>query len=271
MHDKYGLVLSIMKKVFRHEENCQYWDRRWSEAGHDLDHFVDLSIYPIKYAEMIMDNPALHSVELGAGLGRLLKHYYYGGHQIVGLERSQVAVERLKTENPDLEIRVGDVLNLPYADEEFDTVLAFGLYHNIESGMNAALAETSRCLKVGGRFCISMRPNNFEMHINEWYWKWNQRGQPKDKPTFHKWLVNPQEFRKMLLNHGLHTNHVHLARNVSLLYRFPWFREHSGDEAERRAKGYRLNAVGRAIDRIIVSLLPYQFCNVLVFIGHKDE
>ena len=260
-----------MKKVFRNEDNRQYWDRRWSETERDMDHFEDLSIYPIKYAEMVMDDPGHHSVELGAGLGRLLKHYHYAGYNIVGLERSQVAVERLNIENTDLDIRVGDVKELPYSDDEFDTVLAFGLFHNLESGMETALAEVSRCLKVGGRFCISMRPNNFEMHFDEWYWKWKRRGQPKSMPVFHKWLVNSPEFKKMLKTCRLHTNQVFLARNVSLFYRIPWLREQISDEAERRVRGYRLNVLGQLIDRVFVSLLPYQFCNVLVFIGYKEE
>ena len=259
-----------MKKVLRYEENQDYWDRRWAEAGGDADSFVDLSIYPIKYAEMVMDDPAHHSVELGAGLGRVLKHYYYAGRDIVGLERSEVAVRRLKSENPALDIRVGDVRDLPYADEQFDVAMAFGLYHNLEEGLDLALAETARCLKAGGRFCISMRPNNLEMNFNEWYWSWKQRHQRNGERRFHRWLVGERECQQLFSRHGLHTDQVHRARNVSLLYRIPWLRSGSNSEAERRAEGYRLSASGRAFDRLLVGLLPSQFCNVLVYIGHKS-
>ena len=258
-----------MKKMYRYEDNQDYWDRRWSEAGRDADSFADLDIYPVKYADMVMGNPSEHSVELGAGLGRILKQYHNRGRDIVGLELSEVAVARLKAENPELRIDAGDVRRLPYRDEQFDVVLSFGVFHNLEDGVDDALAETARCLKSGGRFCISMRPNNFEMNLNEWYWRWKQRRQRPGPPKFHKWLVGEGEFSRILLRHGLQTDRLHRARNVSLLYRVPWLRAECGSEQERRARGYQLSAVGRPLDRILVRLAPSQFCNVLVYVGHR--
>ena len=260
-----------MKQVYRYEDNSSYWDRRWSEAGRDQDRFTDLTIYPIKYAEMVVTDKNERVAELGCGLGRVVKHYHYQGYNIAGLERSAVAVERLKSEDETLDVRVGDVLNLPYEDETFDVVLAFGLYHNIESrtDLERALKETARCIKPNGRFCISMRPNNIEMHANEMYWNWKQRHNRKGERTFHKWLVGESEFSGVLRRLGLQTQQIHRARNVSILYRMPWLQARQNNEGERRAAGYRLNAAGRVIDRALVKGMPGQFCNVLVYIGRK--
>lgn len=258
-----------MKKVFRYEDNRQYWDRRWTEAERDLDTFSNLNIYPIKYAEMVMDNPTHRSVELGAGLGRVLKHYHKAGHDIAGMELSEVAVERLKTENPEIDIEAGDVRHLSYDSEYFDVVLAFGVYHNMEEGMDQGLSEAARCLKSGGRFCISMRPNNLEMNINERYWTWKRRDNRHTGRQFHKWLVGEKEFEQLLLSHGLKTDKIYRARNLSLLYRIPWLRNEGSTEAARRSGGYRMNILGRALDKALVTLAPSQFCNVLVYIGSK--
>ena len=65
-----------MKRVVRTVPNEQYWDRRWRETGRDPDCFEDLSIYPIRYAEMVMNGSSDLVLELGAGLGRVLKHYH---------------------------------------------------------------------------------------------------------------------------------------------------------------------------------------------------
>jgi len=263
----------MMKKVYRYEENFKYWDRRWAESGRDADEFLDRNIYPIRYAEMVMTNPADRSVELGTGLGRVLKHYYGKGFKIVGLERSEVAVRRLKEEHPELDVRVGDVRQMPYSDGEFDVVLGFGLYHNLEEGLEQALSETSRCLRKGGRFCISMRPDNLEMNLNEWYWNWRNRGDRNQPRRFHKWLVGEDEFAHCLRNHRLYPRQIHRARNVSLLYRIPWLRGSSARELEsdRRAKGYRLNGLGTFLDRCLVGVFPRQFCNVTVYIGEKGD
>lgn len=262
-----------MKHVYRYEANEAYWDRRWAEAGSDSESFTDLSIYPIRYAEMVMTDKSSRALEIGCGLGRVLKHYARQGFQVSGIERSRVAVERLQQELPGFGVVEGDVLKLPYADGEFDVAMAFGVFHNLERGLELALAETARILKPGGRFAISMRPNNIEMNGNEIYWRWKSRGLRKGPRQFHKLLVGQKEFRDMLAGHSLKTDQIHYARNVSLWYRIPFLRsaaDAGASEAARRAAGYRLNALGRTIDRAAIALLPYQTSNVIVYIGQKS-
>jgi SAM-dependent methyltransferase len=229
-------------------------------------------MYPMKYARMLLDDPQKLTLEIGCGLGRVLKHYHYSGFRVCGIERSDVAVKQLLAENPALDVRVGDVLDLPYNDQQFDTALAFGVFHNLETGMEQALAETARCLKLGGRFCISMRPDNLEMRLNECYWNWKQRSKRGNKRHFHRWLVGKREFQELLGQHDLKTESVHYARNVSLLWRLPFLRERENGQTEgdRRARGYRLNALGGVVDKLLMAAFPSQVCNVLVFIGHKQ-
>jgi SAM-dependent methyltransferase len=251
------------------EDNYAYWDRRWSETDQDPDGFENTDIYPVKYADMVMTDQSARSLELGAGLGRVLKHYYYRGFNIEGIERSSVAVDRLKHENPALPIRAGDALNMPYMDEEFDVIMAFGVFHNIEHHMEKAIAETARCLKRGGKFAISMRPDNLEMRLNEIYWTIKNRSWRKEKRFFHKWIVEEDEFKTLLGGFELITDRIFRARNLSILYRLPMLRENIQSETGRRAAGYRLNAVGRILDRLLTSVAQAQFCNVLVYIGHR--
>jgi SAM-dependent methyltransferase len=239
------------------------------EAGMDAGSFQNISIYPVKYAEMVMDK-SKRAVELGAGLGRLLKHYHHQGFDVVGLERSKVAIQQLQSENLGIEIRLGDVRELPYSDSAFDVVLSFGVYHNLETGMDQSLGEAARVLQSGGRFCISTRPDNFEMRFNEWFWRWKQRRKRGSTQYFHRWLTGEREFTEMLARCGLISERVFRARNVSLLYRLPFLRARSQSEAQRRAQGYRLNIIGAALDNLLVKAMPSQFCNVLVFVGHKQ-
>lgn len=259
-----------MKKVYRHQDNRGYWDNRWAEAGNDPDRFSNLTIYPIKYAERVMTSKSDRCLEIGAGLGRVLKHYHYQGFDVTAIERSEIAVEKLKEENDALKIAAEDVCHMPYEDGAYDVIMAFGVYHNIEDQFDESLAETARCLAERGAFCISMRPNNIEMKLNERYWNWKQQPSKDATKQFHKWLVTEREFREILASHGLQTTEVHRARNMSILYRIPFLRARSRKESERRGQGYRLNLVGRLLDGILTKLMPSQFCNVLVFIGTKQ-
>lgn len=260
-----------MRKVFRFEDNQDYWDRRWSEAGQDADHFADLTIYPIRYAEMVMGDPGARALEIGCGLGRVVKHYASQGFAISGIERSMVAVERLNAQAPTLDVRQGDVMTLPFADATFDVVMAFGLFHNLENGLNQALAETARCLRPGGAFAISMRPDNLESRLNEAYWRWRNRRRT-GKPRFHKMLVGEREFSAILGRHGLRAEQAHYAGNMPILYRVPVLRDRRPGETEdqRRSRGYRLNPAGRLLQRALSALAPFQMCNVLVYVGRKE-
>lgn len=262
-----------MRRVMRAESNDAYWDRRWREAGRDADQFENLDVYPIRFAEMVMRASGRDArvLEIGVGLGRVMKHYARQGFDVTGIERSGVAVQQLCDEDASLDVQEGDVCALPFADASFDVAMAFGVYHNIEHGMEDALKETARVLKPGGRFCISMRPDNLEMRLNEWYWRRQRKreGQGEATPTFHKWLVTSGEFKTMLQDHGLLTDTVHYARNVSILHRMRMLRARQVDETARRSQGYRLNAMGRVVDGLTNWIMPGQRANVLVFIGRK--
>ena len=93
-------------------------------------------------------------------MGRVLKHYHYSNCNIVGLERSKVAIKQLQSEEPHYYILQGDVINLPFKDACFDVAMAFGLFHNIEDfdDLSLAISGTSRCLKTGGQFCFFHAP-----------------------------------------------------------------------------------------------------------------
>ncbi len=260
-----------MKKVYRHEINSEYWDRRWSEAGVDADSFEDLDIYPIRYAEKVVLDRDAKILEVGCGLGRVLKHYKNQGFDIHGVERSHVAVEKLWHELPREVVIQGDALDLPYGDSSFDTALAFGVYHNLEEGIQKGVKELARILKKDGSFCISMRPNNLEMYLNEIYWKLANRMAQNGDKSFHKVLVNEKEFEQLLRREGLHVEKICRARNVSTLYRIPIFRANQPlkNESDRRSKGYKLNKIGNKMDKILRQFFPYHSANVLVFIGKK--
>jgi SAM-dependent methyltransferase len=260
-----------MRKVFRHESNDDYWDRRWQEASEDRD-FTDMSIYPIFYAEKVVSDPAEAVLEVGCGLGRVVKHYKARGHKISGIERSRVAVERLHETSPELDVRLASADALPFADAEFDVLLAFGVFHNIEDGIEQSLAECARVLKPGGRFCISMRPDNMEMRLNERIWRARnpERGR---EPRFHKWLTTPADFSALLSRNGLRAEQTYYASNMSVLYRVKMLRDKAADvgtETNRRSSGYRLNRLGRLLHSAMRTVAPYQTCNVIVFTGRRQ-
>ena len=261
-----------MKKVFRYLNNSEYWDSRWTESDLDAATFENKDIYPIKYADMVINNKEDRILEIGCGLGRLIFHYKNLDYSIAGIERSKVAVERVNQHRNDVNVICGDALKLPYKNNSFNVALAFGVYHNIEDGIETGISECARILKKNGKFCISMRPNNFEMNLNEIYWNSQIKNKSNKKKYFHKILINESEFKKILMKYGLKTKEVFYGRNVSFLYRIKLLRDkkiENSEESVRRSKGYKLNYLGKLIDNLLRVFFPYQTSNVIIFIGIK--
>ena len=86
-------------------------------------------------------------------------------------------------------------------------------------------------------------------------------------------LVGKKEFTDLLGKNALKTTDVYYSKNVSLLWRVPFLRESQRglSEGDRRAGGYRLNPVGRVLERFLMAAFPAQVCNVMIFIGQKQS
>ena len=157
-----------MRKVFRDKENTNYWENRWVNSGVDVDGFKNEEIYPIKYAKKIVSESS-KILEAGCGAGRVYFHYKKLGYNIKGIEYSRNAVSNILQKDPNADVIQGSISNLPYKDNSFNAVLAFGLYHNIEDlgELQKSFEETYRILEKGGRLVFSVRFDSLENNMIE--------------------------------------------------------------------------------------------------------
>ena len=82
-------------------------------------------------------------------------------------------------------------------------------------------------------------------------------------------MFSETEFKEILAEQSLNPTKVYRARNVSILYRLKALAISNSSESSNRSQGYKLNLIGKILDKLLVTLFPNQFCNVLVFIGTK--
>ena len=84
-------------------------------------------------------------LECGCGPGRTSLYLAERGHRVLGVDISQRAIERARQRaaerNITVEFRSGDVLELPFTDARFDTVVDIGCFHSLcNDGDRAAYA-----------------------------------------------------------------------------------------------------------------------------------
>jgi SAM-dependent methyltransferase len=89
-------------------------------------------------------------VACGAGYGmRFMRGY---GATVAGLDASENLLTIARERNPDSDIRLGSMFELPWADASFDIAISV---NGIWGGCGAALMEMRRVLRPSGRVAIS--------------------------------------------------------------------------------------------------------------------
>jgi len=115
-------------------------------------------------------------LDLGAGLGRHSIFFAQQGFDVSALDISDYSVNHLKSwsekENLDIDIKLGDMISLPYEDNSFDCVFVYhAISHADTEGINTAISEIERVLKQGGEIYTSM--------CSKESWEFSKSGFPK--------------------------------------------------------------------------------------------
>jgi len=99
--------------------------------------------------EAIAEAKPRNVLEVGGGEGELAERIREElGAEVIAIDQSERMVEIQRSKGIDA--RVGDVEELPFADGEFDVVVAAWMLYHVPD-LDRALAEIARVLKPGGR------------------------------------------------------------------------------------------------------------------------
>ena len=251
----------------------EYWTARWDGIPADSA-MENLNVYPLKYAQMTIKDKQGNILEAGCGAGRVLRYYHDRGYSIIGFDFIDIAISKLMDIDPTLKAEVGDITNLRFMDKSFKYVLAFGLYHNLEHGLDKAILETHRVLEKDGLVCASFRADNIQTRLTDWLADRKAGGDGAKTQTrvFHKMNLTRSEYEELFTHAGFTINYVGPVENMPILYKFALFRssEHKNfDENKARMEGYRLSWFGQRLQNFMMRFFPDQFCNIYVLIARK--
>ncbi len=248
-----------------HGGALDYWQRRWDGVAVDSGE-INLNRYPGLYAERTInatrpDGPVL---EAGCGAGRVLRHYHERGVPIIGMDFIASVLAAIKGEDPGIPLTAGDITKLPFPDESFSAVLAFGLYHGLENHLEDAMADTRRILKPGGLLCASMRLDNLQNRVTD---NMAEGAMAEGPRRFHKLNLTSGEFKTLVGDAGFEVLNVNYVENMSFLYKYSILRHASQrvfQESAARGAGYRFNLAGNALQRLAMTMMPAQMANLAV-------
>jgi SAM-dependent methyltransferase len=250
-----------------HGGALDYWQRRWDGVEVDSG-TINLDRYPGLYAERVIkaSRPDGSILEAGCGAGRVLRHYHEQGSQIIGLDFISTVLAAIHREDLTIPLAAGDITSLPFPDKSFSAVLAFGLYHGLEHGLDEAMADTRRILKPSGLLCASMRLDNFQNRMTDRMAD-KAAGASGGEQRFHKLNLTSTEFKALVSGAGFQVETVDYVENMSFLYKYPALRHASQrvfNESAARGAGYRFNLAGNTLQRTGMTMAPAQMANLAV-------
>jgi len=138
------------------------WD--WNKAKNEAWWFIpcEESYYLLNRWK---DNGYKSILDFGCGMGRHSIFFAKNNFNVFAFDLSQEGTEHLKEwakrEKLDIDIKVADMIKLPYADNMFDCLFAMHvMYHTDTSGMMKIINEIKRVVKSGGEIFVTLGSKN---------------------------------------------------------------------------------------------------------------
>lgn len=103
----------------------------------------------------LLPPPGRLTLDLGCGEGRLARDLKAAGHSVLGVDASPTLVAAAREADPAFEAQVADASALPFADGDFDLVVAFMTLHDVDD-LDGVLRECARVLEPHGRLCVAI-------------------------------------------------------------------------------------------------------------------
>lgn len=147
-----------------------YWQRPDRHGSHSFQDAAPL------VREILSLEPRGAILDIGCGMGRLVNSLASSGHDAHGVDISEVALEYCQSHCRG-SFQQGSVLDLPYADNCFDTVVSTDcLEHLAEEDVPKVAAEISRVTRRQAYLRVATRPDrdrkwHLSIHPRRWWEK----------------------------------------------------------------------------------------------------
>ncbi len=134
----------------------QAWDTRWRDAA-GREEWLTAEPDVAEIVPLLKERGAERTLDLGCGVGRHVRLFASEGFSSHGLDGSESGIEFTRgaalEDGLTVDLKVGEMTALPYADDHFDYVLSFNvIYHGDQSVVARAISEIRRVLKPRGLF-----------------------------------------------------------------------------------------------------------------------
>ncbi len=147
MYDKQNRRLIYIEEM----ATPDFWDSRWDVANFKLAVEKGKNDRPcLNMLHKYIPDKRGRILEGGCGVGKFVYCMHAHGYEAIGVDFAEKTIQRVKAVYPELDVRVGDVKNLPFPDNYFTAYMSFGVIEHCWHGYHDVLREMQRVLIKGG-------------------------------------------------------------------------------------------------------------------------
>lgn len=155
------------------KKNIELWEKiyKWNKDNKNHLIYPDEEVIRI-IKKFFIPNNAKKVLDVGCGSGRHTMALLREGFQVEAIDSSSTALNIAKDMVLNLDANVnfneGNIVKLPYKDEEFDGIICWGVLHYLtDEEFEKAFSELFRVLKPGGILGLTLRSSeDSECDIN---------------------------------------------------------------------------------------------------------
>lgn len=188
---------------FSQRATADYWDEHW-ETGDALRKRLQNSreTYISRITKRHLqpqDGPIL---EGGCGTGQHVAALSHQGYECIGVDYAEKTVQAIQQAAPDLDVQLGDITQLQFADGAFAGYWSVGVIEHFWDGYAPCAAEMARVLRPGGYLFLTFPQMSI---LRRWkarlhgYERWQNQA---STDAFYQFALDHRRVRADFLPHG---------------------------------------------------------------------